>query len=375
MKIIIRLGKIFFQFLYYIYRIFPSDGRILIVSRQSDTPSVDIKLLNETLLKKAPEKKVCVLCRYSKSEAGIDIGYIFYMMGTLMPNFAKASVVVLDGYCIPASILKHRKTLRIIQMWHAMGSFKRFGLSILGEEEGHSKSLAALMNMHEGYEAVLVSSSFSAQFMKEAFGYGIERMKVMPLPRVDFIRRSEYVDETRKKVLLEYPELSDGRKVILYAPTFRRNEKGDADNETFILNMIKAIDTSRYHLVIRPHPIVRLSCDIEGATVVYDIESIELLCVCDCVITDYSAFVLEAALANKEIYRYIPDHDSYLDKRGFYVDIDKEWPGFASENANEVASAIEKSECNLEEVRAFADKYVSDSGHCTSDIADYILGQ
>ena len=60
---------------------------------------------------------------------------------------ATSKVLVLDSYCIAASILHHRKSLKIIQMWHAMGGYKKFGKSILDMEEGSSAKLADVMVM------------------------------------------------------------------------------------------------------------------------------------------------------------------------------------------------------------------------------------
>ena len=48
-----------------------------------------------------------------------------------MYYLATSKVCVLDGYCIPASILKHKKKLKIIQIWHASGAIKKFGYQIL----------------------------------------------------------------------------------------------------------------------------------------------------------------------------------------------------------------------------------------------------
>ena len=66
-----------------------------------------------------------------------------------MYHIATSRVVILDSYCIVISILKHKKKLTIIQMWHAMGAFKKFGYSIIGKSEGTSKKIIDLMRMHK----------------------------------------------------------------------------------------------------------------------------------------------------------------------------------------------------------------------------------
>ncbi|MCR4841973.1 MAG: CDP-glycerol glycerophosphotransferase family protein [Eubacterium sp.] len=344
------------------------------MSRQSNSPSVDIRLLESELKSEAPDVPVRVMCRYSKSAAGLDLSYAFYMAFPLMWNIARARVLVLDGFCIPASIFKHRKSLKIVQMWHAMGSFKKFGRCVIGEKEGYSRTLADLMNMHGNYDVILTSSHATAPYFAEAFGYDESSMRIMPLPRTDFIRMDKYRDDCARRIRAAYPDLFDGRKIILYCPTFRKNvTEDDLDNLSLIAGFASAVDTSRYHLVIRPHPIVRLDDNVAGARVVYDFQSIELLSVADFFVTDYSAFILEAALAGKPLFRYVPDRERYMSARGFFVDIDEEWPGFASADASEVFAAIDGGSFDPAEVRAFADKYVEDSGHCTKDIAQLLL--
>ncbi len=120
MRWIIKIGACFLQILYYVYRAIPGKRRILIVSRQSDMPSIDIQMLCEALEKERPQEQVKVMCRYNQSAAKISLSYLFYMIGPMMWNFAHAKLVVLDGYCIVASMLKHRHDLPIVQMWHAM---------------------------------------------------------------------------------------------------------------------------------------------------------------------------------------------------------------------------------------------------------------
>ena len=63
-----------------------------------------------------------------------------------------ARVLVVDTYAIVASVLRHKSDLTVIQIWHALGAFKKFGISILGQEEGRDERIARAMRMHEGYD-------------------------------------------------------------------------------------------------------------------------------------------------------------------------------------------------------------------------------
>ena len=88
--------------------------------------------------------------------------------------------------------------------------------------------------------------------------------------------------------------------------------------------------------------------------------------------TDYSAFILEAALAGKPLFLFVPDRDKYLGTRGFFTDIAEECPGTVSTDAEELFDAIGSNDCNLDAVSAFAEKYVRISDDCTGDIVKFI---
>ena len=372
MSVIIPLFKKLLQLIYNIYLLFPKKGGVLIVSRQSDTPSIDIRLLKNALEEKNPDLRIRIMCRYSKSAAEFSFSYLCYMAGPLLKAFADADVVVLDGYCIPASILRHRKDLKIIQMWHAMGAFKKFGLALVGEEEGQNPELARIMCMHKGYDAVFASSSFCVPFFAKAFGYPEDKLTVMPLPRCDFISCDDMIACTRERILAGRPEYAAAKKsgiIALYAPTFRK----DADNEGMMRDLAKSAEKTGIYLIIRPHPILDIKNSIPGARIEGEFESIELLTVCDIVISDYSAFILEAALAGKPIYRYLPDADSYEQRRGFFTDMTDGWPGVSSDDAGKLCGLINENACDMEAVRAFARKYVEYNGNAATDMAEFIL--
>lgn len=370
---VIRLGKGVLNFIYLFHKRTPVRHQITLISRQSDSPSLDLRMLKAQLNEDAPDMQVRMLCRKIPDGAAGKIGYIFYIIGPMMHAIAQSETIVLDGYCIPASILHHRKSLCIVQMWHAMGAFKKFGYAVLGEEEGYSPEIAKVMNMHKGYDYIFVSSEACRELLQPAYRCRLENMVVMPLPRVDFLRREEYTEPTRKRILKKYPFLSGSdKKNILYAPTFR---KGAAPgmNSAYIQRLIEKTDFTGYNLIIKPHPLMKEKIHSEDALIDTDFTSLEMLSVADYVITDYSAFILEAAVADKPVFRYVPDRKSYLNRRGFFVDLDQAAPGFASEDAGEVMRAIQEDRYDLSEVRKFADTFIEPRENCTESIAQFLL--
>jgi len=100
---------------------------------------------------------------------------------------------------------------------------------------------------------------------------------------------------------------------------------------------------------------------------------LELLSVADYVVTDYSAFVFEAAVADKPIFLYTPDINEYVDKRGFCIDFRKELPADTHESARELWEAVKNCEFSMERVKRFSDKFVDTGGHNAKNLANLIL--
>jgi len=99
--------------------------RITIISRESDTRTLDIAMLEAELLKRGVEVRVLSKL-LTKDKSLAMLGYA----GEVLRQEAailSSDVVVLDTYCIPASMIPHRKGTKVVQMWHALGAIKKFG--------------------------------------------------------------------------------------------------------------------------------------------------------------------------------------------------------------------------------------------------------
>ena len=144
------------QLIYYVCRIFKRGKKIVMLSRQTDSVPLDMKLLKSKLNELYPDYKVVVLAKRIGDGALQKIMYCFHVIRQIF-HIATADAAILDSYCIPISILKHNGLL-VIQMWHSVGTMKKFGLSILDQAEGSSRGRAKALHMHEGYDYVLCAS-------------------------------------------------------------------------------------------------------------------------------------------------------------------------------------------------------------------------
>ena len=371
-QIVIEIGRVILNIIYFFIKLLPTTNKITFISRQSNEPSMEFQMIRDEIDRRNQQTKVVMLCR--TLDGGIDssimnkLGYCFHML-VQMYHLATSKVVVLDTYCIVASLLSHKKSLKIIQMWHSIGSMKLFGYTSLGKAEGSSYKIAKAMRMHENYDYVFAAAEAYKTHLANGFNCDVEKVITMPLPRVDLLKSKSYEEKIRKAICDKYPVLQNGKKTILYCPTFRKDEKGFA---VAVQNLYQAIDLEKYNLVVKMHPLshVELSSDIVQAK---EFTSFDMLFMADYVISDYSCIVYEAGVRNIPLYFYNFDMELYKDGRGFAIDYEHELPGVTSCNAGEIAAAIQRGDYDMDYLKQFVEKYVSPVENATSNIVDFIF--
>ena len=354
--------------------------KIAIISRESNSKSLDIAMLEAELLKRGCD--VTVLSKLLTKEKSLkSLGYIGHVMRQEAAILA-SDVVVLDTYCIPASMLPHGKGTKVLQMWHALSAVKKFGWQTVGKDGGTSEKVAKLMRMHRGYDYVVSPSDITAEYFCEAFDTDRDKVVKYGLPRIDYIKSvsaGERRAEMAAKILSAYPQLrktdATSRRTVLYAPTFRRGKTVD------VRGLIDAFDPEKYDVVVKLHPLYRAGTDEnspEGGrtNVIYDdrFSSYDWLSVADMIISDYSSLVVEATLAGKPLFIYAYDLDEYEASTGLNMDFCSEpIAPYVFRDARELAECVDKDAYDFDALHAFRDRYIDiDTGNCTSALADFI---
>lgn len=376
MTVMIKLFIIILNIIYLPLKLFKTKNKITFISRQSNSINVDFKLLIDDLNERYSNYEIVVLTK--KIESGIinKIKYVFHIFRQ-MYHIATSKVVILDTYCIPISILKHKKNLKVIQMWHALGAFKKFGLSIKDKKEGSSSKLIDIMKMHQNYDYIFSSSEYCSNYFAEAFGYNKEKVLPYPLPRLDLLNDKKYIKNKKEEIYSIYPKLKD-KKNIIYAPTFRIDTSGmdrkKSKSTKYLKKLIDEVDFNKYNLIIKFHPLSNI--DIEDDRVIIDknFSTINMFLIGDYIITDYSAVVYEASFLNKPLFFYSYDLEEYTKNRDFYLDLKKDLPGIISKDPKNIIEAIEKDKYDLKIIKEFKEKNIKKTKKSyTKDINDFIV--
>lgn len=370
-KIIVNIAKQILNFIYFFIKLLPTENQIVFMSMQSNKLSLDFELLNEKIAYVEPSTKLVFLCKEMKSSLSSIWDYIKYVLNMVgyvlksMYYLATSKVCVTESYCVPISILKHKKELKIIQIWHASGAVKKFGYQALNTEEGKSKEIAELMCMHKNYDYVIAPSEATKNIFSEAFNVEKDKIVKLGLPRLEYITSETY--NKTEELYIQHPELKN-KKIILYVPTFR---KGKNINLTEMLNY--PINKEEYKLIIKLHPLEKANVPQE-----YSIDSkyttFDLIKIADYIITDYSILSIEASVLEKPVFLYLYDFEEYNENRGLNIDLEKELKTFTSKTFNDIMEKINNNSFDIEEIKRYRNKYIEiDTSNTVEDLSKFIL--
>lgn len=349
---LITVLKLGLHIIYAPLKLAKTKNRIVYLSRQSNDKSVDMLLLEKEINAISPDTQQVFRLRLIPDGILPKIKYCLGVIGD-MYYLATSKVAVLDTYSITVSCLKHKSELKVIQMWHALGAIKKFGLQSVGTKEGREENVSRAMCMHQNYDYVLAPSKATARFYMEAFGCTSSNIKICSLPRVDELMSDTGSAQSFYRL---NPDLSQ-KKLVLYLPTFR-------DREAFVANELKVeFDDmpSNYRLIISPHPLFSKIKREDKYSYNGDFSTYDLLKVADCVITDYSACAFEASALLKPTYFFVPDYEQYSKERGLNVDLKAEMPFVTFENAKDLCLSIKEKAYPLNDLYAFKSKYIENT--------------
>lgn len=357
-------------------RLLKKQDRILFLSRQSDTATIDVRMLHRHLRENYGQIPCTVLAREIGPGLPGLIRYIPFMFRQMI-HLAISRVVILDGYCIPVCILSHGPETTVIQMWHALAAIKKFGYQTVGMPSGRSPAAAEALQMHRNYDYVLCCSRTVGEQFRQGFQVPADRLLYMGLPRIDAILRQ---DPREREEAMQRLDIPRGKELVLYVPTFRRNRPTDWRP------LAAALDPGRFLLILKLHELdVRSRAWMEeemkaagsgGLTIINgDIMSTyQWLHCCDRIITDYSSLGVEAALLDKPLYFYVADIEDYCSEVGLNMDPRRELPRYTACSPEELADLMEQpwESGPLEDFRA---RYISvPTDHCTEDLAAFAAG-
>ncbi|WP_245634947.1 CDP-glycerol glycerophosphotransferase family protein [Methanobrevibacter cuticularis] len=289
-------------------------------------------------------------------------------------KLSKSKYVFLNDNFFPLAYMNFKKDVIIFQLWHAPGAFKKFGISVVQD-----KNLKDLIKLSNNNVYLSVSSKNVSEFYQEAFGVSKDKILNFGVPRIDYYFDKKYNNENNKKHIRgnlekKYPEIK-GKKIILYAPTFREHEKKNKDIlNNFDFNRFNACLGDEFSLIFKSHPKIKTPSIEGGIDLTNYSDEKELLLISDILITDYSSLMIEFSILLKPIIFYPFDLYHYLkNERGFYFDYNKV-PGPIAKNTNELVEIIKNNDFDFDLIKTFVkENYDFLDNNSSKRIVDFVL--
>ena len=194
-------------------------------------------------------------------------------------------------------------------------------------------------------DILLSGCDYSTQIFKRAFWYDGQ---IVPTgtPREDLLLNA---NSSRRNEIFKKIGIHEGTHILLYAPTFRKDNKLTCYNIDFkrLVTSIKEKYQGNWIILLRLHPHLQHFSKklLNDASFLVDTTSYddiqELLMIADVVISDYSSLIFDFALTGRPCFLYIPDLKEYTaHDRNLYFDIN-DLPFPISHNNEELSHNIQ----------------------------------
>jgi teichoic acid glycerol-phosphate primase len=274
-------------------------------------------------------------------------------------HLATSKVIFVDNYYGFLSVTSFKENVICVQLWHAAGAIKRFGLmdpSILTRSK---RAYRRFKEVYKRFHYVTVGSEKMARIFQRSFDLNEQNILRTGVPRTDIFfdkkRHSEIILSLQRKL-----PMIQQKKVILYAPTFRDDQ---LDSYELALNVDKLYQELKdeYILLLRIHPAANWELFNKYPGFAIDVSAYEninhLLLITDYLITDYSSIPFEYSLLEKPMIFFTYDFEEYQQSRGVWEGFTTALPGPTATNSEEVIHLILNHQFDLVKVKTFANEW------------------
>lgn len=268
------------------------------------TTPVDI-YTNLSMLYKAFKKDPTVFFVQSCTTSLYEDLYNIYILAT-------SRIWIVDTSCRYVSQFSVSSKTQIIYIGHGGGVYKKMAFAAM-PDNASSKEKQRVARVHGKYSYVICSSESACQYVATNYHLPLSRIKALGLPRTDLFYHIS-IKDCKDIFYYRYPS-TRGKKLILYAPTFRTGANGSRYMPVFLESeKIPLHFYDDFCILFHSHPTVpppNLSdrwIDVSGYPIT------ELLAIADFLISDFSSIIFDYSFFRRPIFLFIPDFDLYKNK-------------------------------------------------------------
>jgi CDP-glycerol glycerophosphotransferase (TagB/SpsB family) len=290
-----------------------------------------------------------------------------------MYHLRTAGLFVVDNAYLPVHVAPHRAGTTVVQVWHAAGALKRFGVDTARPPTEPERTF-----LHRYYDWVVTTGEASRAPWAAALRTVPERVIPLGTPRTDFFFDAAAMAAARERLVAAYPALA-GRRVVLYAPTFRGRGKNKRPAVGLDAARLRAALPADHLLVLKSHPnLSPVDIPTSGYDVIVDpgSEINDLLALTDILVTDYSSSIFEYALLRRPLVLLAGDLADYEMDPGLYVDYRAEMIGTQVVDTDGVIAAILEERFDLSGYDAFISRHLGAcDGRASARFVERFIGE
>ena len=269
----------------------------------------------------------------------------------------------------------NRKGILKIETWHGV-PLKR----ICGEEKTNAVEKKRKRKSFDTETIRCAQSEYDREIFSRIFNASKDSILLCDLPRNDSLTKYKADDIEKLKSNMN---ISLNKKVLLYIPTYREYLMDDNS-----MNYIAPpINLQRWReelgdewvLLFRAHYAVNKVLNIKSDGFVIDVSSYpilnELYAISDVMISDYSSSFIDFSILGRPMLCYAYDLEEYENKRGLYIDLNKELPSKIDETEDEILNHIVTLDYEEEskKTKLFRDKYAPKAGNASVTVVDELI--
>lgn len=364
-----------YGFLYGIFhRKDPKKKTILFMSEQDNKLALNMQVLLDRMKERGLDQEFNIEFSLRKATSEKQpLRSSLHMMRCV----ASANLIIVDDHVPLFDKIRLKDDTKMIQIWHAGAGFKGVGYS----RWGHC-GCPGPYSCHRQYDFCISGSSNISGFFSEQFGILDEQIIPTGMPRMDSYLNRENREKVTSKLYEDYPE-AIGKKVLLFAPTYRGRNRATAYYPYERLDfqaLYEFCQEKGYVVFFKMHPWVSEAVPIQEEHMdrFFDLNTYpninDLFYITDLLITDYSSSIYEFSLMEKPMMFFAYDKVQYSASRGFHRDYDSTVPGKVCESFEEVMDALWTEDFEYEKVA----KYITDhfdfvDDHAADRIIDWLI--
>jgi teichoic acid glycerol-phosphate primase len=381
-ELAISLYLLLFKIIFSLCSILPLERKTTLISSFGDNVLYTVKAI-ERLHK---DEKILILktpsCREDFSETTATTllftptSFFTFIRGVY--HLATSRVVMADNYYGFLAVTEFKEEVNCVQLWHAAGALKKFGLMDPSINKRTKKARERFKTVYNRFTHVVVGSERMTTIFKNSFGISDDKIVRSGIPRTDYFYQLPLLNESEQALAAQFPIIQK-KKVILYAPTFR---DGDLVNPKIHMNLTQMYAElgQEYVIFLRLHPAVKIDTANMFPNFVYDVSHYKninpLLTISDILITDYSSIPFEYSLLSKPMIFYTYDLDNYMETRGVEDSYIAELPGPIVKDTKSLIKAIKFHQYDMNKVNAFSRNWNTYSkGNASEQLVSILYGK